>query len=289
MTRSLSTALLGCLVIPGAVCSGAEPLDPNEEKYSFLHRKPAPLRELSTDRPDKTESAYTVDAGHFQVEADLVNYSYDTHEPSFGHLRTEGLSVATANLKVGLCDRSDLQVVVPTYNWVRTKHLPSGTVTENSGFGDLVVRNKINIWGNDDGQTAFAVMPYLKLPTNQDGLGNKAWEGGLILPLAIQLPGEWNLGLMTQFDFVEDASGSGYHPDFVNSITASHSIVGNLSGYVEFFSLVSTDTGSDWIGTVDAGLTYGLSENVQLDAGINIGVTRAADDFNPFLGISFRY
>lgn len=29
---------------------------------------------MSTDRPDKTESLYTVDAGHFQFEADLVSF-----------------------------------------------------------------------------------------------------------------------------------------------------------------------------------------------------------------------
>jgi hypothetical protein len=35
------------------------------------------MREMSTDRPDLTESAYTVDAGHFQVEMDVVRYTYD--------------------------------------------------------------------------------------------------------------------------------------------------------------------------------------------------------------------
>jgi hypothetical protein len=43
------------------------------------------------------------------------------------------------------------------------------------------------------------------------------------------------------------------------------------------------------IGTVDAGFTYALTEDIQLDAGVNIGVTRAADDWNPFLGLSWRF
>jgi hypothetical protein len=65
--------------------------------------------------------------------------------------------------------------------------------------------------------------------------------------------------------------------------------VGELSGYVEFFSSVSTEDDSEWIGTVDLGLTYGVSADIQLDAGVNIGVTRAADDINPFVGISWRF
>jgi hypothetical protein len=40
---------------------------------------------------------------------------------------------------------------------------------------------------------------------------------------------------------------------------------------------------------VDFGLTYGLTDDIQLDAGINIGVTRSAEDFNPFVGLSWRF
>ncbi len=44
-----------------------------------------------------------------------------------------------------------------------------------------------------------------------------------------------------------------------------------------------------WIGAVDIGITYALRENVQLDCGCDIGITRAADDFNAFSGVSFRF
>jgi long-subunit fatty acid transport protein len=37
------------------------------------------------------------------------------------------------------------------------------------------------------------------------------------------------------------------------------------------------------------GLTYAVTENLQLDAGVNVGVTSAADRFNPFVGISTRF
>ena len=47
--------------------------------------------------------------------------------------------------------------------------------------------------------------------------------------------------------------------------------------------------GGPWVGTVDLGFTYALTSNVQLDAGVNAGVTRAAPDVNPFVGVSVRY
>ena len=61
-----------------------------------------------------------------------------------------------------------------------------------------------------------------------------------------------------------------------------------LGGYVEFFSETSS-RGGPWVGTVDVGLTYGMTEDIQLDAGVNVGVTRAAEDVNPFVGLSVRF
>lgn len=268
--------------------------EPTADKSGYNLLNPTPrgqMREMTTDRPDKTESPFTVDAGHFQIEADLFSYSVDRHNAVRTDTRVESFSVAPVNLKAGLLNNLDLQIILPTYNSVRTDDRTTAppTVTRQRGFGDVVTRIKWNFWGNDGGTTAFALMPYLKLPTNQEQLGNGSVEGGLIAPFAVKLPCGWDLGLMTQLDVVRDGGTSGYHPEFVNSITFSHDIVGKLGGYVEFFSSVSTERGSSWVGTVDVGFTYSLTENIQLDAGINLGLTRSADDVNPFVGITFRF
>lgn len=288
-TTSLPSRLVlsSLLLIAGSAWS-AEP--PDKSDYTLF--KPTPrelMREMSTDRPDKTESPYTVDAGHFQIESDLVSYSRDTRNVARADTTVESWSVASLNLKAGLLNQTDLQLVVPLWNHVKIRDESTGTQTRNSGFGDMVVRLKQNLWGNEAGDSALAVMPFVKLPTNQDDLGNNAVEGGIIVPLALALPRGWGMGLMTEIDFNEAGSGSGYHTEFINSITFSHDIVGRLGGYVEFFSSVSTETGSDWVGTVDLGLTFAVSDDVQLDAGINIGVTRSADDINPFVGLTWRF
>jgi len=247
------------------------------------------LREMSTDRPDQTESAYTVDAGHFQIEMDVLSYSYDRYNPDRTNTRVESVGIAPMNLKLGLLNNMDLQLMVDPYTSVRIHDLATGVVEKHRGFGDVTVRAKVNLWGNDGGTTAFAVMPYLKVPTNQDDLGNHSVEGGIIAPLAVALPKDWSMGVMTQLDIIRDSFGDGHHPEFVNTVTFSHDIVGKLAGYVEFFSVVSTEADSDWIGMVDCGLTYALTDDIQLDCGINIGVTRAAEDINPFIGFAWRF
>lgn len=259
---------------------------PDKSGYSLFNPTPATLlREFTTDRPDKTESPYTVDAGHYQIELDLLSYSHDRE----GNRTVDTFSILPVNVKVGLLNNVDLQVVAETYNVERTATRDPKQRGTLSGFGDVLVRLKANIWGNDHGETAFGVMPFVKIPSNQNGLGNKAVEGGIIFPLAIKLPHEFEFGAMTEIDFVQNENSSDYHREFINSVTVGHAIVGELSGYAEFFSSVSSKRSSEWIGTFDVGATYKVTANVQIDTGVNIGVTRAADDINPFVGLSVRY
>ncbi len=268
--------------------SAAAPL-PDKTQYNLFNPTPPQwLREMSTDRPDKTESPYTVDAGHFQIEMDFVSYSYDKHNPARDGTIVRTWNIAPINFKVGLLNHVDAQFIVQPHTYVHTSD-PAAGVSKQRGFNDFITRVKFNLWGNDGGDTAFALMPYVKLPTNQDQLGNRSVEGGLIAPFALELPAGWGMGLMPQIDIVRDTTSSGYHPEFVSTITFGHDIVGALAGYAEFFNSVSTERGADWVATVDLGLTYALTKSLQLDAGINIGVTRAADDWNPFIGLSWRF
>ena len=244
---------------------------------------------MATDRPDKTESAYSVDAGHYQIEIDLLSYSYDRSSAGGEHLTVKALAIAPLNLKVGILNNVDLQMIAESYNIQWTKDRAANSSTRLSGFGDLLLRCKTNLWGNDGGPSALAVMPFVKLPTNQDGLGNGAVEGGIIFPFALELAADWGFGAQAELDYLQDSSSSDYHQEFINTVTISHDIVGKLGGYVELFSNVSTERGAKWVATFDFGFTYALTRDIQLDAGMNIGLTSAADDLNPFAGLSLRY
>jgi len=261
---------------------------PDKSVFNFFNPTPSKyLREMDTDGPGATESPYTVDAGHFQFEMTLVSYAHDRE--SFGGVRQQfdAWAFAPITLKVGLLNDLDAQLVLEPYQIVYERE--GGSRVTRRGFGDTTVRFKYNVWGNDGGRTALAVMPHVKFPTSENGLGNNHIEGGLILPAAVELPGELYLGLTTRFDAVRDEDDRGCHPEFGNSISLAHNLFGHLMGYVEFFSAVSTEHDAGWIGTFDTGLICTLTGNIQLNAGVNIGVTRPADDLNVFIGMSWRF
>jgi hypothetical protein len=158
---------------------------PNEDLrektgYNLFHPTPdSLLRELTTDRPDKTDSPYTVDAGHYQIELDLLNYTQDCTDQA-----VQTLAIAPINLKVGLFNNVDLQFIVETYTIQRTSGHDAQAHETIAGFGDVLIRCKTNFWGNDGGTTAGGMMPFLKLPTGATELDNGGVEGGIIFPLA---------------------------------------------------------------------------------------------------------
>jgi hypothetical protein len=268
--------------------AGKTPRGPSRDKSGYTLFNPAPrdaMREFSSDRPDQTESPFTVDAGHVQFEMDFATFTQDRADG----IRTRTWNVAPFNLRVGLLNDLELSLVFDSHLHARTEDRAGHTATTQSGVGDFTARLKLNLWGNDGGKTAFALLPYIKFPTNSGHLGNRAVEGGLLLPLSIELPAGFGVSLETGASFVQNDDDRAYHAEIVNSISIDHSIVGKLSGYVEIFSSVSTQRHQPRAGTVDAGILFAVTENVQLDCGCNIGVSKGADDVNPFVGISVRF
>jgi len=240
---------------------------------------------MSTDRPDKTESPYTVDAGRFQIEMDFATFTFDDD----ANFRVETVTIAPVNFKAGIGRDTDLQLIFDSYVRETATDRTTGARETIDGFGDVTLRLKHNLWGNDGGATALALMPFVKLPTNSGGIGNDAVEFGIIVPLAIGVSDRVGIGLMTEVDFLREADGDGLAPSFINSATIAFGLTERLGLYTELFTERSAEDGARWVVTGDAGLTYAITDDLQVDGGVNLGITDAADDFNVFLGISRRF
>jgi hypothetical protein len=271
-----SLSLLSFFATPGLAAESMT------SSYNLFNPVPENLmKEMISDRADKTEGPYIVEPGHYHLEFDLFSYTRDRRGAD---TKTTSYTIFGPTIRVGLLPCLEFNVILETYNKERTKQ------ETKSGFGDTVLRLKYNFWGNDGkGKTALGVIPFVKLPTNQDDLGNNSVEGGIMLPLDIKITDNVSLGLMTQVNMNKSHNNHSRVAEFVNSGSLSYSFTEKLSGFGELYTSKSTDGGSDWENTVDFGLVYNVTKNFQVDAGINIGVSKAADDFNPFIGASIRF
>ena len=267
----------------------AAALAPDKSGYTLFNPTPdSQLRSFAPDRPPKADSATTVDAGHFQYETDLLNYS----QTNFGGVTTRLYQAFDPVWKLGLTNWVDFELQFNGYqNLTATDNATGAAVAKGSGLGDVFVKSKINLFGNDGGAAALAVIPYVKIPSGAPTISNGVVEGGLIAPFQLTLPHDFGLTLMSEVDALKDANDSGRHANFVDLVNLNHPVPGikNLSAAIEFFSSVGTDPNTPPIYTFDTALIYLLTPNVQLDAGADFGLNRAAPAVQVFVGLSQRF
>lgn len=228
------------------------------------------LRPLRTDRPDLTEGPYTVDAGHLQIESDGVVVGVDSAGNDLG----VDVDVAGVNARVGVTDDVDVHVIVPV---VGARFVDGGAAAR---VGDLVVRAKWNLFGNEDGSDlALALLPYLVVPAGYEA------TGGLIVPVDIALPADLGLGAMVAVEAVRD--GAALDADVTVSASLAYDVGRGVGVYVEGLghAAVLAGTGEGW---ASLGTTWMVGPNVQLDAGARMRVVGDAPRTEGFVGVSVR-
>jgi hypothetical protein len=237
------------------------------------------MRSFNTDRPTKANVPYTVDAGHFQYETDLVNF---THQVT-GSVHTNTILAPNPTFKVGVTNNADLEVNVAPFVGVHTFDSAAGAANTLWGIGDTFVRAKVNLWGNDGGSSAAALIPYIKAPSAPIGIGNGAVEEGLIAPVALSLPKDFTLLLVPEIDACR-------HANFIFDINLSREVIRNVTAYVELWSdynddpIVKTTQVS-----FDTALAWTIFPNVQLDVGANFGLNSVTPAVQVYTGLSQRF
>ena len=97
---------------------------------------PAPI---CTDRPTKSTGTCTAEAGHLQLEADLVSYS----ELSLDGTRTDTLLALNPTLKLGLNSRLDVELNLPLWTQNRTRDAGGSSTVRGSGDLSLKLKQKL--------------------------------------------------------------------------------------------------------------------------------------------------
>src|SRR5229473_3231059 len=87
---------------------------PDKSFYTLFNPTPADaMRDFSTDRPAKSNSPYTVDAGHFQYETDGFVYTYDRY--SFGGITTRTYTLPDPTLKLRILNNVEFELALAPY------------------------------------------------------------------------------------------------------------------------------------------------------------------------------
>lgn len=234
---------------------------------------------IGTDRPGQLFSAQVVGPGVWQLESGI---GYTGDEEGSAELTVLGL---VTSLRLGLTQSLELRLGAPL--WTRVEVEAPGVDFDDEGYGDLELGVKWSHTLAADPDVTFALIPAVTLPTGEDGFSADEPVWSLNGVASAALNDAWSGTALLGARGGEDASGESFSAVTVAGLAGRALPAGGWSGYVEA-AWTFPDEGDD-LGLFGAGVTYLVSEDLQLDAAFDAGLTDAAPDLQVGVGLSVRF
>jgi hypothetical protein len=228
------------------------------------------IAELTTDRPDFTESSEVVGHRIVQVESGVTFEQRDA--------TTRELTAPQLLVRVGLGRRFELRFAGDGLV-SQSQQTPSGPVRV-SGRSDVEIGAKFKFLAATDAGVDMAVIPFLSLPTASNGFSSNGYDPGFKLTAARDLPRGFALSGNLNFADVTGAEGRSWTREA--SLSLAHVLAGPFGAYWETFGTLA---GRRCDCTVNTGVTMTLGTNGQLDVEVGRGVSGDAQDW--FVGVGF--
>jgi hypothetical protein len=239
---------------------------------------------ICADRPGKATSTCTVPLGDWQFETGLMDW---TRQNSAGE-RDTSLALGETTIKYGVSRSSDIEVDVTP--WQRSTSRIDGTDATATGVGDVDVLYKQRLT-SADAAVQVSVKPFLKIPTARHSLGNREWEGGLLLPVGYSIAKTpLSIALTPELDWAADADGYGHHAAVAQALSLGWAATDQLNVSVELWAAWDWDPSrTTRQHSADFAVAYLVSNEVQLDGGANFGLSRDTPGVELYAGVSKRF
>lgn len=238
---------------------------------------------ICTDRPTKANAVCTVPIGKWQLESSAASWA----RTEAGGTKSRVLTLGSSVLKLGLTDRSDLQIGFTPY--VHSETRASGIKSTASGIGDLTVRYKHRLTA-DNAPVQVGLIPFVKLPTADGDIGNGKVEGGLAVPISIATGDLVTVVLGPELDLLADADDDGYHAALVNLVNISGPVAPGLTLAGELWTMTNWDPADTvTLASADTALAWLVDDELQLDVGANFGLNKNTADVELYAGFSLRF
>jgi len=234
------------------------------------------IRDLVTDRPDQTESAAIVPKGHFQIETGFV-YRGDKS----GDAKKEDLGLLTTLVRYGVNKNFELRVGSA---FLSSKQRTDGTETSDiSGLAPLFLGVKIKMLEENGLVPKMAFLVTTEFPnTGAKEFSPEYNATDLRFNIEYSLTDRLGMGinLGSRWD------GSSPKPEGIYSLVFGYGVTDKLSAFIETYGFMPKEDKPDH--RLDAGITFLLKDNFQLDASGGVGLSEISPDYFINAGFSWR-
>jgi hypothetical protein len=238
--------------------------------------------ELVTDRPDVSESSEVVGPGRVQIETSVQSLS---DRSAGGRAR---LTNTPTLLRVGVSEQLELRVETDGYSRLQADAAPP---LRASGMADTSLGLK---WHMQDGDEDDFVPSVAWLFDAEFASGAREFRGQGIRPtLRVvaewELPNGWSVGAMPGVFSDSDEAGGRYTGGLL-ALVLGKEFTPRFRGFVEFAAeqLAASRHGGN-VTSLDAGVAWVLTKDLQLDFSMSRGLSRTATDSTWAIGLSVRY
>lgn len=255
----------------------------------FIWPQPAPLTEpISTDRPGFSDSVDLVPRGHIQLELGYT-YTYD----SGGGGTSNDHTFPQPLLRLGLTDDFEFRLEWAGWSLTEVSEPGSGPLgrrdgatSQDNGGTDLSVGFKHRLTHQRGLLPSLTLIPMLSLPT-----GGPTKTSGDVNP-SVELAYQWGLteklALYGMAVAAVPSGPKGYFYQTQASVAVSYELTDRLTPYIEYYGLYPAALGADCAHALDSGFSYRITDNVQIDFSVGMGLNDAADTFYASCGLSLR-
>jgi hypothetical protein len=226
-------------------------------------------------RPLTTDDAYTVEMGKFQVEAGFDFTRQDNHDKEY---------FPSLTLTYGLFERMDI-AIGSAYLFID----PADGKKVN-GFSDTPLKVKYRFLDQKDWIPSFSVSGTLIIPTasKSKGLGSGKVDFNINTILTWSLSKRWQLYTNLGYTF----TGENHVNDELNYSIAGQFLLSDKWALVGEIFAVNNFNGNKHDDPISGlvGIQYTLIPDILvLDAGVEIGMNKAAPDFRVTTGFTFFF
>jgi hypothetical protein len=226
---------------------------------------------IDTDRPDFTDGTHTLAPGRFQLE---TGYTYQQARGSdAGHTH----SLPEILVRAGISSRIELRVG-ENYLVQRGDGSSAGSV---SGLDDLYLGTKVSLTEANGIVPAFSFEVKANVPTGGTVISAHRWLPGGALLFGWESDGPWSAGIELFATRTADDNAQG-----IASLSVQYQVSPIVQPYLEVYTVQPMGTGTAVSAHyANTGLLVLLSNNVQIDARVGVGLNHGADSY--FLGFGF--
>lgn len=208
--------------------------------------------QIVTDRPDQTESSYIVGRGNLQIESGIL-YATEGDYP----MLSRSLLAPTTLFRYGILDGLELRIL-SQFEFLKTDY------SRYQGLSDMEAGAKILLVNNESGNARVALVSHLLIPTGTGELSDRQFGTINKIALSHQINKNMGIGYNLGFSWFDQDNR-----EVTYSVSLGIVINEKAAVYIEPYGEIPFN--SDFALNFNTGLTYLVSDNLQLDTSFGTG------------------